>query len=125
MAQLIETGQTTTRASKPAPPLRSQRRLTWWGDVWQRFSRQRVPLIAGAVLLVLALLALLAPLIAPYDPNQQFSDVGLTALGEPLAPNGQFWLGTDGLGRDVLSRLLFGERTSLFIGLAGAGGAIA
>lgn len=64
------------------------------------------------------LLALLAPIIAPYDPTQQFRREGLSAVGEPLPPNAMFWLGTDGLGRDVLSRLLWGGRISLAIGIA-------
>lgn len=89
----------------------------WWQDVWHRFARQKAPLAAGIFFLVLLLLALLAPVIAPYDPVEQFRKEGLSPLGEPLAPNGRFWLGTDGLGRDLLSRLLYGARVSLGIGL--------
>jgi len=91
---------------------------SWGWDVWQRFVRQKAPLGAGVVFGVLLLLALLAPVIAPHDPVQQFRKEGLSALGEPLAPNTQFWLGTDGLGRDLFSRLLYGARVSLGIGLA-------
>jgi len=90
---------------------------SWWGEVWRRFARQKGPLVAGYLFIGLLLLALLAPVIAPYDPTEQFRKEGLSALGEPLAPNGQFWLGTDGLGRDLLSRLLYGARVSLGIGL--------
>ena len=89
----------------------------WWQDVRQRFLRQRTALVAGVVFLVLVLLALLAPVIAPYNPIEQFRKDGLSALGEPLPPNGHFWLGTDGVGRDLLSRLLYGGRVSLGIGL--------
>src|SRR4029077_425917 len=59
------------------------------------------------------------------DPTRQFRDIGVTALGQPVPPSSNFWLGTDGLGRDLLSRLIFGIRTSITIGLAGATGAIA
>jgi peptide/nickel transport system permease protein len=90
---------------------------SWWREVWQRFARQKGPLVAGYLFLGLLALALLAPVIAPYDPTEQFRKEGLSALGEPLAPNGQFWLGTDGLGRDLFSRLLYGARVSLGIGL--------
>ena len=90
----------------------------WWIDAWRRFRRKKVPLAAAIVLGILAALAILAPLIAPYDPTQQFRREGLTALGEPLSPNGQFLLGTDGLGRDLLSRLLWGGRISLAIGVS-------
>ena len=88
---------------------------SWWREVWRRFARQKGPLVAGYLFLGLLALALLAPVIAPYDPVEQFRKEGLSALGEPLAPNGQFWLGTDGLGRDLFSRLLYGARVSLGI----------
>ena len=67
--------------------------------------------IAGAVIA-----AVLAPWIAPFDPDKQFFE-GLTLEGAPLPPNEQFWLGTDLLGRDLLSRLMFGAQTSLVIGI--------
>jgi ABC-type dipeptide/oligopeptide/nickel transport system permease subunit len=66
---------------------------SWWREVWRRFARQKGPLVAGYLFLGLLALALLAPVIAPYDPVEQFRKEGLSALGEPLAPNGQFWLG--------------------------------
>jgi peptide/nickel transport system permease protein len=69
----------------------------------------------GVALLIGA--AILAPLIAPYDPNFQFRGEGLTPGGDPLGPTAKFALGTDKLGRDELSRLLFGARTSLTVGI--------
>lgn len=90
---------------------------SWWQDVWRRFAKQRAPLAAAILFLGLLFLALLAPVIAPFDPVEQFRREGLSPLGEPLAPNATFWLGTDGLGRDLLSRLLYGARVSLGIGL--------
>lgn len=61
-----------------------------------------------------------APLIAPYSPHEQFFD-GLTLEGAPLPPNERFLLGTDLLGRDLLSRLIYGARTSLIVGLLANG----
>lgn len=90
---------------------------SWWQEVWRRFARQKAPLAAAIIFLLLLLLALLAPVIVPYDPVEQFRKEGLSPLGEPLAPNANFWLGTDGLGRDLFSRLLYGARVSLGIGL--------
>ena len=113
----IVTGQTRTDAVRErslAPPRPA---VSWWGDVWRRFRRQRLSLLAAVVLLALALLALTAPVISPYDPARQFRRDGLTELGEPLPPNDRFRLGTDGLGRDQLSRLLWGGRISLTIGV--------
>jgi peptide/nickel transport system permease protein len=80
--------------------------------------------VVGLALIVLIVgAALLAPWIAPFDPNEQFFD-GLTVEGAPLAPNGTYWLGTDLLGRDLLSRILYGARTSLVIGVVANGAAL-
>lgn len=68
-------------------------------------------LMAGVVLLVLIiLLAILAPWIAPFDPNDQDAAASLGA------PNATHWFGTDFFGRDVLSRVIWGARVSLFVG---------
>ncbi|HZI75985.1 MAG TPA: ABC transporter permease, partial [Gemmatimonadales bacterium] len=85
----------------PAAPARVQR-PTW----------RRSPLtVAGlALITILALIALLAPLLAPSDPLKQ---VLSTRLDPPSA---EHWLGTDQLGRDVLSRMIYGARISLLIG---------
>lgn len=78
----------------------------------------------GLVIVVLVvMMALFAPLIAPYSPDEQMFD-GLTLEGAPLPPSAQFPLGTDTLGRDLFSRLLFGARTSLIIGLVANGIAV-
>ena len=61
-----------------------------------------------------------APLIAPFDPNDQMFD-GLTLEGAPMPPGGQFLMGTDLLGRDLFSRLLYGAQTSLIIGVVANG----
>ena len=114
----VVTGQDSVPATNAPPTAQLDRTASWWGDVWRRFRRQRLSLAAAIVLLTLALLALLAPVVSPYDPTQQFRRDGLSELGEPLAPNARFWLGTDGLGRDLLSRLLWGGRISLTIGVS-------
>jgi peptide/nickel transport system permease protein len=94
--------------------------------LWRSLVEARWPLAAGAVLAVVALVALLGPWLAPFDPNRQSLT---TRLAPPLvaAPAGvTYWLGSDGLGRDVLSRLIYGARVSLLVGLAAiaVGGAI-
>ena len=71
---------------------------------------------AGFIIIVLVfVLAMLAPIIAPYDPN----DINVKVI--LLAPSWQHWMGTDGLGRDVLSRMLYGGRISLLVGLVAVG----
>jgi len=72
--------------------------------------------LAGFIIIMsVFLLAILAPFIAPYDPD----DINVKAI--LLAPSMQHWMGTDGLGRDVLSRMLFGGQISLLVGLVAVG----
>jgi ABC-type dipeptide/oligopeptide/nickel transport system permease subunit len=89
-------------------------------SAWRRLLRDRTALIAGTFLGVVVLLAGLATWIAPHDPY-------LTKPTHMLRPMGsEYWLGTDALGRDMLSRLLHGTRLTLLLGLMGVllGGAI-
>jgi len=73
--------------------------------------------VSGLVVIALVVIAaLFAPLIAPFDPTEQFFE-GLSLEGAPLPPNETYLLGTDLLGRDLLSRLLYGARVSLLVGL--------
>ncbi len=72
--------------------------------------------MVGFIIIVsVFILAMLAPLVSPYDPN----DIDVKAI--LLAPSWQHWMGTDGLGRDVLSRMLHGGRISLLVGLVAVG----
>ncbi len=93
------------------------------GDGWRRFSRDKTALFGAAVIAVVVLAAAFAPWVTPYDPHKQFFD-GLTIEGAPLPPNGRFWLGTDLLGRDLFTRLVYGARTSLIIGVAANAAAV-
>jgi peptide/nickel transport system permease protein len=89
----------------------------------QRLVRDRLGLVGVVVVALFVVAALAAPWLAPYDPNEQFFD-GLTLEGSPIPPSAEFWLGTDLLGRDLLSRLLYGARTSLAIGVVANGAAV-
>ena len=80
-------------------------------------------MVGLAIIAIVVLAAVFAPVLTPHDPNEQYFD-GLTLEGAPLAPNGQFWLGTDLLGRDLLSRLIVGAQTSLVIGVVANGIAV-
>jgi peptide/nickel transport system permease protein len=83
----------------------SPRRLAW-----RRFRRNRMAIVAGSVLIAFAILAILAPVVAPYDPIK----ADFKAIGKP--PSLAHPFGTDESGRDVLSRLLYGARVSLSVG---------
>ena len=78
---------------------------------WRRFRRNRLAMVALGVIATLTVLAILAPLIAPYDP---ITPVKPAAYGKP--PSLQHLMGTDGSGRDVFSRILYGARVSLSVG---------
>lgn len=85
-----------------------------------RLMRRRLALAGMAVIAVAVAGAAFAPLIAPYPPDMQHFD-GLTLEGAPLPPGGAYPMGTDLLGRDLFSRILYGARTSLVIGIAANG----
>jgi len=89
-------------------------------NVWSRLLADRAALLAGGVLIVIVLAAMLAPLLAPEDPYA----INLARSMRP--PNAANWLGTDATGRDILSRILFGTRLTLLIGVSSvlAGGAL-
>jgi peptide/nickel transport system permease protein len=92
-----------------AAPVRSQ---GYWSSVWRRLLRDRVSVLCMVVLAMIVLAAIFAPLLTPYDPA-----VGTVVqrLKPPLTPG--HILGTDELGRDMLTRLLFGARMSLMMGI--------
>jgi peptide/nickel transport system permease protein len=83
-----------------------------WAIAARQFRRKRLALVGLAIIVVLYLVALLAPLIAPYDPIAQ-DDIARTGF---LPPGERNILGTDRFGRDVLSRIIYGSRISLSIG---------
>lgn len=82
-----------------------------WADTWGRLRRHHVALAGGFFVIVFVVVALSAPIIAPHDPIQ--TDLQLTLK----TPSLTHLLGTDHFGRDVLSRIIYGARTSLLIGV--------
>jgi peptide/nickel transport system permease protein len=86
----------------------------------RRLLQRKMALFGLALVVLIVGAAILAPLIAPFDPFEQHFD-GLSLFGEPLPPDATYLLGTDLLGRDLLSRLLYGARTSLIIGVMANG----
>jgi len=94
-----------------------------WGEIWRRFRRDKFAMGGVAIVIVLVLVAVFAPWIAPHDPTTQY-DEGLTMQGMPVGSSAQFPLGTDTLGRDLLSRLMYGARVSLVVGVLANGFAL-
>ncbi|WP_426446653.1 oligopeptide ABC transporter permease [Paenibacillus sp. S-38] len=78
---------------------------------WARFKRNKMAMASLVIMIVLILLALLAPVIAPHDPAEQ------DLLNRLKPPSAEHWFGTDDLGRDLFSRVLYGARVSLSVGI--------
>jgi dipeptide transport system permease protein len=86
-------------------------------EFWHYFTENRGAVTGLVVFGMLVLAAIFAPLIAPHSPNVQYRDAFLLPPAWQEGGNSAFLLGTDAVGRDILSRLLFGSRYSLFIGI--------
>lgn len=80
------------------------------GDIWRRFKRNKLALVGMIIALALILIAIFAPLIAPYDPTEISTD-------RLAMPSLQHLMGTDNFGRDLFSRVIYGTRVSLLISL--------
>ncbi len=86
---------------------------------WRRLKKRKGAMFGLAIILLLVLMAVFAPMISPYDPTKQ----SWTAVRK--APSALYWLGTDEVGRDLLSRIIYGTRASLSAGVISVGIAIA
>jgi len=97
----------------PAPPL------------WRTLLRNPMLIISSFVVVLLVFVGIFADRVAPYDPTAIHMG-GIIVNGKrvqpPYPPSAQYWFGTDQLGRDIFSRVLYGIRTSLFIGVVVRGG---
>lgn len=95
----------------------SKKGKVWWKEAYQRIMSLRLPWISVVIVLVLLVCAAFSPFVAPHDPTL------ISMLDGKLAPgeNPKYPLGTDIMGRDMLSRLIFGARTTVFISLVALG----
>ncbi|MDP2726459.1 MAG: ABC transporter permease [Dehalococcoidia bacterium] len=101
----------TSQTADPEAFLLAHPPTSLWRDAMRRLARNRMAVMGGVVVLILIVTALSAPLLAPYDPVKQDYNAVLSP------PSREHLMGTDGLGRDVLSRLIFGARTSMTVGV--------
>jgi peptide/nickel transport system permease protein len=99
-------GASARGIDKAARPSRSL-----WQVAWRRFIRNRLAIASAIFLVLMYLIAILANLIAPYDPD------AVEIFNLHARPSADHWLGTDENGRDVLSRLMYGSRASMTVGL--------
>jgi len=89
----------------------------------RRFMKNGAGVTGLIGVIIVLVMAFAAPLLAPHDPARQYFD-GLTDFGDPLPPSERFPLGTDTLGRDLASRILYGARVSLLVGVLANGAAV-
>jgi dipeptide transport system permease protein len=109
MSQVTEPTAVQTPVEAPVP-------MTPMREFWHYFRRNKGALIGLVYIILMLLIALLANVIAPHGPAEQFRDA---LLKPPVWMNGGSWhflLGTDDVGRDILSRLMYGSRLSLLVG---------
>jgi peptide/nickel transport system permease protein len=86
-----------------------------WSDAWRRLIRNPGAIVGFALVALFVFTAIFAPLIAPYDPREQ--DLSLLSEGCCPGPSADHWFGVDQLGRDEFSRVVYGARFSLLIGV--------
>lgn len=87
--------------------------ITYWQDAWRRLKQNKVAMISLFVLIIIGIMCIIGPYISGH--NFKFQDINHVDEG----PSAKFWFGTDGLGRDIFSRLWIGGRVSMAIGLIG------
>ena len=80
-------------------------------EIWRRFKKNTRAVVGLGIVAVLVLCAVLAPILAPYGPNEQ------NPRNRLQGPSAEHWFGTDELGRDILSRIIYGARISMSVGL--------
>ncbi|ANS75531.1 peptide ABC transporter permease [Paenibacillus yonginensis] len=112
---MADAAVTTTGGTPPAIPSRAEGPAR---ETWQSFRRNKLAMLGLVIIGLFILLAIFAPLIAPYDFKEQ------QLMDRLKAPSGKHWLGTDDLGRDLFSRVIYGARISLWVGFSSVVGSI-
>src|SRR4026209_779271 len=113
---------TAEKAAVQAEVLATPDQSGYWTMAWRRLRRDRTAMFGAALVILIVLVTILAPILSPHDPTEQFRD-GLTPDGQPMpstlltSGDSRFPLGTDANGRDLLSRILYGAWISLVVGV--------
>jgi peptide/nickel transport system permease protein len=89
-----------------------------WKEAWKSFKKNKLAIVGLSIVLFFILLAIFAPLFAPYD----FAKVKLS--DKHLSPSGEHWFGTDEFGRDIFTRIIYGSRISLWVGFLSVAGSV-
>jgi ABC-type dipeptide/oligopeptide/nickel transport system permease subunit len=119
----MTTQSTTGNQSFVIPTTITRPPRSLWSDAWRRLLRNKAAIGGAIVILIFSLVAIFAPLLAPHNPLQIYPNSRyLPPAWEEMGPGGKpgnpnFLLGTDSIGRDVLSRVIYGARVSMVVGL--------
>ena len=121
MSSITDIGNSAQRAEAAVELARGVEGRSQWQLTWRRLRSDKVAMVSLVVILIMIVLAIIAPVFASithHPPNSAFPNTGENASGNPVGPftNG-FWLGTDDTGRDLFVRILYGARISLFVGV--------
>jgi ABC-type dipeptide/oligopeptide/nickel transport system permease subunit len=90
-------------------------RSSLYKDAWRRLRRNKLAMLGLSIVIILILIAIFAPLIAPYDP------IARVKADSSLSPGKEYFFGTDLLGRDIFSRVIYGSRISIEVGIVAVG----
>ncbi len=116
----VKSPEIVTLAQEGLAPATSE--VGYFAIIWRRLRRDRAAMLGAALAALIVLTGLLAPILAPHDPTEQFRD-GLTPDGQPMPStlltegSTRYLFGTDSNGRDLLSRILYGAQVSLLVGV--------
>ena len=113
MSERVSTLSNPAADPADSPVLRKQRSL--WGDAWRRLRRNPGSMVGLALLIIIITAAIVAPLITRYDP------IEIVASERLKPPSAQYWFGTDSFGRDIYTRIVYGARISLTVGIISVG----
>jgi len=111
----VEEGEVTVELAEDFFMERKYIRTSLAKDAWKRLVRNKLAMLGLAIVIFLILIAIFAPLIAPYDPIIRVKEESLFGLSSV------HWFGTDILGRDILSRVIYGSRISIEVGVIAVG----
>lgn len=118
----VKTRESAVAVAPPAQITFAPNQAGYFAQSWQRLKREPSAMAGAVLVMLLVIAAVFAPVLSPHDPTEQFDD-GLTLDGQPVPStlitqgSWRFPLGTDANGRDLLSRILYGGRVSLVVGV--------
>jgi peptide/nickel transport system permease protein len=110
---IVQSAHTDNETQGPLPPEQTkQRSRSQFADMWRRFKKNKLAMVGLVIVAILVLLAVVQPFISPYDPYDQ------NLMNTLSPPGGDHLFGTDSLGRDLYSELLYGLKLALIVGVA-------